>query len=467
MKRQKLRWRLSRRTRKIILRTGIAVLGIFIVTNVVLWAVYRNRTYPHTKVMQTSIGSVAYGELSAKVSNLNLLPEKLTFSHGQQKAEASLTDLGISKDVDRTTKSADTQRSWLPIINLFKTPELQAPVTIDNQKLSSKAEELAKALRADPVNAHLVLSNTSVSIENAKDGYSLDQNGLQRSILQSLDKGKTTVDPATNSIKPKVQAADLKSQKADLEAQLKTAITYTYAGKSKQASSADIASWYVPSGETYAASPEKIQAYITTVGQGFGIRVKDLGGVANTTAQSLSKKQPLNQTLVQQVALKTFTYCVAAKGVDASNIPGLKAKLKETYGSSRGWSVDGLIEYQEVPSGCNFTVWLTAASLMPSFGAICDSMWSCRVGPNVVINFDRWQNASPAWNQMGGTLDEYRHMVINHETGHWLGFDHAHCPGPGQQAPVMQQQSIDLQGCTFSAWPSAGEIAELRQRQGI
>jgi len=94
-------------------------------------------------------------------------------------------------------------------------------------------------------------------------------------------------------------------------------------------------------------------------------------------------------------------------------------------------------------------------------------MWSCRVGPNVVINFDRWQNASPAWNQMGGTLEEYRHMVINHESGHWLGFGHAQCPGAGQQAPVMQQQSINLQGCKFNAWPTAGEIAALRRSLGI
>jgi hypothetical protein len=104
---------------------------------------------------------------------------------------------------------------------------------------------------------------------------------------------------------------------------------------------------------------------------------------------------------------------------------------------------------------------------MPTFGSICDNIWSCRVGPNVVINYDRWQHASPAWNSFGGTMNDYRHMVINHETGHWLGFSHAQCPGAGQQAPVMQQQSIDLQGCKFNPWPSVGELATDRTRLGL
>ena len=81
---------------------------------------------------------------------------------------------------------------------------------------------------------------------------------------------------------------------------------------------------------------------------------------------------------------------------------------------------------------------------MSTFGGACDVEWSCRNGRNVVINEDRWLGASESWLEAGAPLAAYRQMVLNHETGHWLGFGHGPCSGPGQPAPVMQQQSMTL-----------------------
>jgi len=158
---------------------------------------------------------------------------------------------------------------------------------------------------------------------------------------------------------------------------------------------------------------------------------------------------------------RTYTYCVTARGVDPSFLPELRAKLASVYSDSRGWSLGGVNTFAEVSSGCGLIVWLTAADQMPSFGSICDSTWSCTVYPNVILNFDRWRYASPAWNGGGGSLDDYRTMVINHETGHWLGFGHRFCQGASQPAPVMQQQSINLQGCAANPWPLPYEKAAL------
>ena len=49
-------------------------------------------------------------------------------------------------------------------------------------------------------------------------------------------------------------------------------------------------------------------------------------------------------------------------------------------------------------------------------------------------------------------------MVINHEVGHWLGHGHETCATKGGPAAVMQQQSIDLEGCRFNPWPLESEI---------
>ncbi|HEX7633126.1 MAG TPA: DUF3152 domain-containing protein [Candidatus Saccharimonadales bacterium] len=167
------------------------------------------------------------------------------------------------------------------------------------------------------------------------------------------------------------------------------------------------------------------------------------------------------------VAVKTYTYCTNVDGVDASNLPEFSTKVASVYADSRGWSLGGKVGFTKVDSGCDIKVWLAAADRVPSYGAICDSTWSCTVHPNVIINFDRWSGASDAWNSAGGSLDDYRSMVINHETGHWFGFQHKYCSGAGQPAPVMQQQSISLQGCAMNSWPLDSEKAQLTSSLGL
>jgi hypothetical protein len=82
--------------------------------------------------------------------------------------------------------------------------------------------------------------------------------------------------------------------------------------------------------------------------------------------------------------------------------------------------------------------------------------FSCQNGPVVAINAERWRDGVPHWT---GDLASYRRMLLNHEMGHRLGQHHRPCPGPGQIAPVMQQQSGSLDGCVPNAWPLASEIA--------
>jgi hypothetical protein len=455
------------RLRRVLYLSAAGIVGVFIVINAVLWVIYRERTYPRTSVMNTSIGSTPYGSLSQKVNEQKLLPATLKLTHGSQETAVNLASFGITKDVERTVRSANQQRSWLPLVNLFKSPELRAPVTVDRDTLTAKAKELAGVIRQDAVNARLALTGATVSIAEAKNGYVLEQNELKTAIIQALDGGKTTLAAPTERLAPKVTADALQDDKQSLEAQLNVALTYKYGGKSKQPTREDIAKWYMQSGESYTLSQDAIRAYITQVGSDFGIRVKDSSQAAAATAQAITDRKATTITLTAQIAVKTYAYCTAVKGVDASHLPALRSKLRAAFTDSRGWSLNGLVEYTEVTSGCNFTVWLSAPELMPTFGAICDAMWSCRVGTNVVINYDRWTNASPAWNAAGGSLEEYRNMVINHETGHWLGFGHRNCSGTGQAAPVMQQQSINLQGCSFNAWPVAAELATLRQKLGI
>lgn len=160
---------------------------------------------------------------------------------------------------------------------------------------------------------------------------------------------------------------------------------------------------------------------------------------------------------VRKPISRSVKYQVTTRGVISADFNTFKAQVQETLDDSRGWARLG-VKFEQVASGGEFTVVLSEASQVPTFASICDSTYSCQVGNYVVINQDRWQGATPSWNNAGGDLRNYRHMVVNHETGHWLGHRHANCGGPGQAAPVMQQQSINLQGCKFNAWPLDSEI---------
>lgn len=155
---------------------------------------------------------------------------------------------------------------------------------------------------------------------------------------------------------------------------------------------------------------------------------------------------------------RTVTYSIAVDGAVVSDVNEFATVAAGVLGSPRGWRAAG-IEFVRVPSGGDFTLVLANPRQVETYDPVCSFLYSCSVGRNVVINDIRFAIGSPAW---PGELDWYRSMVINHETGHWLGLGHSYCPGPGQLAPVMQQQSIDMQGCQINSWPLPWELDSVR-----
>lgn len=79
---------------------------------------------------------------------------------------------------------------------------------------------------------------------------------------------------------------------------------------------------------------------------------------------------------------------------------------------------------------------------------------SCGRGRPVNINGDRWVEAAKPFLDAGGSLEDYRVYVINHEIGHSLGHGHEHCPSPGALAPTMLQQTLSVGGCVPNGWPN-------------
>jgi hypothetical protein len=155
-------------------------------------------------------------------------------------------------------------------------------------------------------------------------------------------------------------------------------------------------------------------------------------------------------------ARHTVTYQVETRGAISADLATFRRQAQATFDDPRGWRGSG-VRFVPVAAGGAFSLVLSEASQVPTFSSGCSRDWSCRVGRYVIINQTRWQQASPMWNRIGRTVRDYRHMVVNHETGHWLGHGHRGCPGQGAVAPVMMQQSKGLAGCRANPWPTAPE----------
>ena len=75
---------------------------------------------------------------------------------------------------------------------------------------------------------------------------------------------------------------------------------------------------------------------------------------------------------------------------------------------------------------------------------------SCRNETEIIINNFRWKEGAV---DFGRDIETYRLYLINHETGHLLGWQHKECPKEGAIAPVMMQQSKGTNGCLPYGWP--------------
>lgn len=466
MKRLATFLRTNKRVRQVLVIVG-CIFALFLLINLVLFVVYKNRTYPATKLQGQKVGSVSRTSLESKLGTLDLLPETFRFVYQDKELDLNTEDVGVSIDKTKTSQNAISQRSWLPIVNFFSKPQPDVVLSFDIEKFTLQSTKLEETFQAPPTDAKITLANGAFTLTPETQGYSLDEGPLRDAVQLAVNSGNNEVDVPVRVVDANVKQADLSANFEDLKARGALSLQYRFGNQNRILNAAEIAALHEQSGSTFVVSDAKIRNQIVQVGRGFGIGVLNINETMAATKNSLELKKNLDFVL-KEAPLKTYTYCTSVRGVDASELAGLNAKLAAVFADRRGWSADGKVGFVYVESGCNFRVWLSAAAQVPSFSPIvCSAEWSCAVPPNVIINFDRWRGASAAWNQAGGSLEDYRSMVINHETGHWLGFGHRNCGGAGQAAPVMQQQSIDLQGCTFNPWPTASEVASLKAAIGI
>ena len=128
-------------------------------------------------------------------------------------------------------------------------------------------------------------------------------------------------------------------------------------------------------------------------------------------------------------------------------------EIAENFADERGWQAGSDTVFHRVadPEQAELTISIASPPTVDELCRPADTggLWSCRIGPDVALNSDRWLHATTTYDDLAA----YRAYMVNHEVGHFLGHDHVSCPGEDAPAPVMLQQSIDLQGCRANARP--------------
>lgn len=449
--------------------SGVAMV-LLVIANGIMMVLYQGRALPHSYLGRLAAGGQSFASLTATSPDM-ILPATFTLAKGTGRtATLAPSTIGLSIDVPASIGGAPKLRRWLPILSLFLRENIPLHAKIDAATFSRTVPGLDKTFSQAALPQHIIFSGSSFRVTNASEGFKLDTNALPTAIIQAASTGRTVIPVPTTTLAAPVSNTDLAPQLQSLQKQLTTKLGFTYKQQRIEPSVKDIGSWYVASGIGMEPSVERIAAYLQdrTTRQ-FAIILANPNDLAVATAYALSKDLPRNLAIVPQASSTVVrTYCTAVRDVSDSVLDDLIGKLAVTYNDTRGWNNNGQIAFEHVNNGCQYTVWMSAASQMTGFGAICDDYYNCQIGSNVILNYDRWMSATDPWNATHGSLEDYRTLMIDHETGHRLGFtDNPTCPGTGQLAPVMMQQSMDLKGCIFNIWPLPSEFTQLDTSLGL
>ncbi len=150
----------------------------------------------------------------------------------------------------------------------------------------------------------------------------------------------------------------------------------------------------------------------------------------------------------------TRVYTVRVEVEEGLPIDGAKfaTLVMGILNSPHGWGAEGDLSFARTDGpDPDLRVVLASPDKVDEMCAPLDTVgrYSCGTNGHAAINYSRWVSGAGAFDD----TTTYRQYVVSHEVGHLLGHRHEYCPGPGQVAPVMMQQTVSVSECVTNGWP--------------
>ncbi|PRQ10010.1 DUF3152 domain-containing protein [Enhygromyxa salina] len=168
----------------------------------------------------------------------------------------------------------------------------------------------------------------------------------------------------------------------------------------------------------------------------------------SVTAEQVRERNAIGYRVLLEVGLE-------------QELPSFPRTVTDVLADARGWQGIGR-ELVRVESNARFDVLLARPDTIDQLCAPLRTRgeYSCGRERRAALNLARWREGTPTW---GDDVRGYRNYMINHEVGHLLGMPHQRCPEAGGPAAVMQQQTMELDGCVAHGWPLPVEVDKLRR----
>ncbi|MDB5178944.1 MAG: uncharacterized protein JWN01_887 [Patescibacteria group bacterium] len=431
-----------------------AVVVVFAALNAALFGYYGQRVYPGVHVGQTDLSGVPFGALHQRL--VALAPRsklKVTLGSASYVLDAGRLGAADIEQVERRVRAAgrDTPLPIAGVARMLMSRPLAIRYEPNAAAVHGEATRLASLVNYRASDALPMIVNGQAFVITEKAGSRLSESELERLIREGLG-AKSSVELRPDKLAPVLAAGAYKPDAEEAQARLGLSLSVKVLTKTYAPTAAQIGEWLVFAGPGKGVSVDgsRVVAYVATIPGAF-----DRTATAAALIVAVQAKRDLAYTAPRKItgnpalpaiahpAAAEYGYCPQAEA--PADLEALSVRVAAVLGAGGAWTLGGQLKFVRAEADCNLAIRLVSPAVITALDPACAGHTTCQVGNVIGLNRDMWLKPPAAWT---GGSDAYHGEMIDHEVGHWLGFDHASCLDTAAPKPILQAPTVVLGGCS-------------------